>query len=79
MEPNVHRLLSKKEVAALVHYHPEHIMRLVRQQRFPRPIKLGSADNSAVRFIDEEIDAWLAARVAERDAIEGEHAAVHPS
>jgi predicted DNA-binding transcriptional regulator AlpA len=71
MEPNMHRLSSKKEVAARVHYHPEHIMRLVRQQRFPKPIRLGSSSNSAVRFIDEEVDAWLAARVAERDAIKG--------
>ena len=32
---------------------------------FPKPISLG--DNS-VGFVEAEIDAWLAARAAERDA-----------
>jgi predicted DNA-binding transcriptional regulator AlpA len=62
------RLLSKKEVAACVGFHPEHVMRLARQQRFPQPIKLGGASNCAVRFIVEEVEAWVAARIAERDA-----------
>jgi len=59
-------LLSKRDVAALVGFHPEHVMRLARAGRFPRPIKLGGATNCAVRFVTEEVDAWIAARMAER-------------
>jgi predicted DNA-binding transcriptional regulator AlpA len=64
------RLWSKKQTAEYVGFHPEHIMRLARQGRFPRPIKLGSSENSAVRFIGEEVELWVAERVALRDAAE---------
>ena len=62
-------LLSKQEVAARLGFHPEHLMRLARQGRFPKPIKLGSATNCAVRFVANEVDGWIAARMAERDAV----------
>lgn len=62
------RLMSKKDVAELVGFHPEHIMRLARQGRFPRPIKSGAAENCAVRFVANEVEAWIATRIAERDA-----------
>lgn len=61
-------LLSKKETAGLVGVHAEHLMRMTRQGRFPRPIKLGGTANCAVRFIAEEVEAWIAVRMAERDA-----------
>lgn len=61
------QLISKKEAARLVGLHPEHLMRLSRQGGFPRPIKLGRGQNSAVRFVASEIDDWLAARIAARD------------
>jgi len=63
------RLISKKEVGERVHHHPEHVMRMVRQGRFPRPIKLGDAENCAVRFVEDEVEAWILARMAERDAM----------
>jgi predicted DNA-binding transcriptional regulator AlpA len=62
------RLISKKDVAELVGFHPEHVMRMVRQGKFPRPIKTGAAENCAVRFVAEEVEAWVEARMAERDA-----------
>lgn len=68
MELAAQRLLSKKEVAACVGFHPEHVMRLARQHRFPQPIKLGGAENCAVRFVAQEVEAWITARMAERDA-----------
>jgi predicted DNA-binding transcriptional regulator AlpA len=61
------RLLTKKETAELVGVHAEHLMRMSRQDRFPHPIKLGDTANCAVRFIAEEVEAWIAARVAARD------------
>jgi predicted DNA-binding transcriptional regulator AlpA len=60
-------LLTKKEAAARVGYHPEHIMRLARCGAFPRPIKLGASDGCAVRFVEGEVDAWLEKRIAVRD------------
>ena len=33
--------------------------------RFPKPIKLGAR---AIGFVSDEIDAWIAERIAEREA-----------
>jgi len=59
-------LLSKKQVAMLVGIHPESLMRLSRAGNFPKPIKLGDAENCAVRFIEDEVDNWIAAKMAAR-------------
>ena len=40
------------------------IYRLMSQKRFPRPTKLGPR---AVAWVEEEVDAWIDARIAERD------------
>jgi excisionase family DNA binding protein len=61
------RLMSKKEAAAYIGVHAEHVMRMARQGRFPKPIKLGASENSAVRFVVEEVEAWVATRMAERE------------
>ena len=61
------QLLSKRETAEKIGFHPEHVMRLSREGTFPRPIKLGSASNCAVRFVADEVDAWLEARIDARD------------
>jgi predicted DNA-binding transcriptional regulator AlpA len=42
-------------------------MRLSRSGEFPRAIKLGGSQNSAVRFYAAEVEAWIGARAAERD------------
>lgn len=60
------RLLSKRQTAELVGFHPEHVMRLARAGAFPQPIKLGAAPNCAVRFLADEVDAWIASRMAAR-------------
>lgn len=39
------------------------IAELVAKGKFPPPVKLGAATNG---FFESEIDAWLAARAAER-------------
>lgn len=36
---------------------------LVNRGQFPRPVKIGRA----IRFVAAEVDAWIAARIAERD------------
>lgn len=63
------KLLTKKEAAELLGYHPEHVMRLSRTGEFPRAIKLGRSQNCAVRFDADELEAWLASKVGERDAV----------
>jgi predicted DNA-binding transcriptional regulator AlpA len=64
----VERLVSKKEAARLTGYHPEHLMRLVRTGKFPKPIRPGGTPTSAVRFVEAELDAWQAERMGDRDA-----------
>lgn len=61
------RLLSKKQVAELVGFHPEHVMRMVRQDKFPKPIKCGGSENSANRFVEAEVQEWIAKLMSERD------------
>lgn len=62
-------LLSKREVADRLGYHPEHVMRLARQGRFPRPIKLGDGGNCAVRFDEDEVESWIDAKLGEREPV----------
>ena len=60
-------LLSKRETARLVGCHPEHLMRLSRAGKFPRPIKVGGAVNCACRFIADEVEGWVSERMADRN------------
>jgi len=41
-------------------------MRMARAGAFPGPIKLGGAANCAVRFVAEEVEAWIATRLSAR-------------
>lgn len=43
----------------------QHIHRLIRQGKFPRPFKIGDRTNG---WTDEEIDQYLKTRIAERDS-----------
>ena len=43
----------------------QHRHRLIREGKFPVPVKIGEATNG---FIESEIDAWIKAKIAERDA-----------
>lgn len=53
------RLLRRSEVEARVGLGRTSIYRLMRQGRFPEPLKVGP---KAVRWPESEIEAWLAAR-----------------
>ena len=57
------RFLKKREVAQRVGYHPVHIMRLVENHKFPQPVRL---NDHTVAFVEEEVEAWMQARVEER-------------
>ena len=60
-------LLTKRQVAERVGWHPEHVMREARAGRFPRPVRLGPTVQHAVRFVEAEVEAWLCERVDARD------------
>ena len=63
------RILRKPEVIAKVGYSGMHISRLEKAGKFPARIKLNPEGNgNAVGWLESEIDEWIAARVAERDA-----------
>jgi predicted DNA-binding transcriptional regulator AlpA len=66
VERGVMKLIGKKEVAELVGYHEEHIMRLAREGKFPKPVKLVDRPNAAVRFVEEEVNEWIAERLTAR-------------
>ena len=63
-------LLSKKEAARLVGLHPESVMRLARNGHFPKPLKYGPNARHSIRFVESEVEAWIAERMAERDQAE---------
>jgi predicted DNA-binding transcriptional regulator AlpA len=56
------KLLSKKQVAQIIQMHPESIMRLSREGKFPRFIKLGTGTGAAVRFVESDVENWIKQR-----------------
>ena len=66
------RLLSLPELKAKgVSYSRAHLDRLIKQHKFPPPIKLGENRNA---WPESEIDEWIEARIAERDSARKEAA-----
>jgi len=59
------RIVSKKELRQMVPFTPQHILRLEKQGRFPKRIRLGER---RVGWRLTDIEAWLDARAAESDA-----------
>ncbi len=62
-------LLTKKQAAIRVGLHPEYLMTLAREGKFPQPVKYEAESNSSVRFVEAEVSDWIEARIAERDAL----------
>lgn len=57
-------LIDRKEVERRTSYSSTTIWRLVKAKKFPAPVSLpGKA-----AWVEAEIDAWIAARIAERNA-----------
>ncbi len=57
------RMLSKKQLRALVLYSLQHIARLEKAGKFPKRVKLGQ---NRVGWIEEEVLDWLQQRIDER-------------
>lgn len=60
------RLLSMSQLGSEkgIPYSRPHIYRLIKAGSIPRPVHLGP---NRIAFVESEIDAWLAERIAERD------------
>ena len=58
-------LISKAQVLAQIPISVATMWREIAASRFPKPVKVGAR---RIAFFQDEIDAWLAQRVAERDA-----------
>lgn len=54
------RIITKKELRLIVPYTPQHILRLEKQNRFPRRIRIGER---RVGWLLSDIEAWLKMRV----------------
>jgi prophage regulatory protein len=48
-----------------IRYCRDHTRRLSKSGRFPKPVQLS---NRRIAYIEEEIDAWIAAKLAARDS-----------
>lgn len=58
------KFLSKKQVREKVLYSFAHIARLEAAKLFPKRVQLGPG---RVGWVEEEIEEWIRARIAERD------------
>jgi prophage regulatory protein len=61
------RLLRPRACAAKVGLSRNQLYRLERAGKFPRRVHIGPA---SVGWVEEEVDEWIRARIAERDADE---------
>ena len=59
--------VSFKSLKGRVPFSRAHLIRLERDGRFPRRVKLGEC---RVGWLESEIDAWIESRIAERDGQE---------
>jgi prophage regulatory protein len=62
------RLLTKAQVKQLVTYSFAHTARLEADGKFPKRVRLGTG---RVAYVENEIQDWIARRIAERDATTG--------
>ena len=58
------RMLSKKELRALVLYSPQHIARLEKAGQFPKRVQLGP---NRVGWVYDEVVSWLEERLNNRE------------
>jgi prophage regulatory protein len=70
------RILRQREVLARTGYSAMTLWRRERAGTFPHRVKLGP---NSVGWVSTEIEAWIEARVAERDARLGSSAQAEPN
>ena len=58
------RLITKAELRRMVPYTPQHILRLEKQNKFPKRVQVGA---NRVAWILSEVQSWIDTRVSQRD------------
>ncbi|WPO94639.1 AlpA family transcriptional regulator [Buttiauxella sp. HR94] len=61
-----HSLIRLSEVQKRTGYSKAWIYRLLKDNRFPQSVKIGSR---AIAFVESEVDEWICERIAERNAL----------
>jgi prophage regulatory protein len=61
-----HSLIRLAEVQKRTGYSKAWIYRLLKDNRFPQSVKIGSR---AIAFVESEVDEWISQRIEERDAL----------
>ncbi len=67
MSEAVGRLLRRRAVEDLTGLRKSAIYKKIAEGTFPRPVPLGDAPNSPVAWPEEEIAAWRASRMTQRE------------
>ncbi len=57
------RLLSLRDVTALIPYSSNHIRKLARLGEFPSPIEIGPM---TLTFVEDEVREWIAKHISDR-------------
>jgi predicted DNA-binding transcriptional regulator AlpA len=57
------RLIRRSEVEALAGFRSSRIYEMIREEKFPRPTRIGGAARWSLR----EVQSWVDERLAERD------------
>lgn len=60
------RIIRIAETVKLTGIPKSSIYALLKEGKFPRPIQLSTR---CVGFVEEEVQVWIAARIADRDAV----------
>jgi prophage regulatory protein len=68
------KILSYHDLKSLkgISYSKTQLWRLEKGGKFPRRVPLSGNPNGRHGWVDSEIDAWIQARIAERDASKSE-------
>ena len=66
MQDKKERLIDFKEALNRTRTKKSWAYELIKQNRFPKPIKIGAR---SIAFVESEIDAWINERIAERDSV----------
>lgn len=62
------RLIDFNETKARTSFGRSFLYQKIASGEFPRPVKLGIGRRAPIRFVEAEVDDWIAQRIAERDA-----------
>ena len=63
---NEKKLIRISDVKGMTGISKSHIYLLASKGEFPKPIKLGER---SVAWVKDEVEAWVASRIAQRDSI----------